>query len=638
MSLPFALLLCVTVSGREGVMARDNEKFLGRPEPFAKSAEAPPNTEFPGNDNQGGVQSHHATVRAHHVDCEGCGTPRSCLDIGNNVRKCVNADEASKLAKSAFEDDVAKTGWESVKDKYIREISGMGNWDAVKKHYENDKFSLLIRVHFREKYVLEVLSNIRGTGTSKLYFTWPDHIPGSRTPTSDFDVTIAVDPTVRTNQTLIDHFGDDVKGAELFYLEIQKHLGAPPGIAFDTNIYVDTPQLGTRYDAFRAPAFDVFLRAVQDVAALTKMCKYMTSTEWNAFKKGMADVAGGTEDREMKKRYALSLKNLEDAESMHLVYANELLAKFKELAGKHQKWTHLAGDLGTDDKTNESLLSKVSRISKKFPELDSDATYSLYLSSMGTARELEIELKKRKRPLFIDPLNEEVEGVLKTYIRRQVAKALYFAPEAYSTDGAYMHIVLIEQLQSSRAWIRIKPYHLLCSLNEQAGDYFKEVNFHLAGNEEAALYQGAKYLTRFYHAIELLHKKISQMNVTSAWVGVPEAESIMAAVKPLLGIRKDAFKTSDEKWHLAKNVTGASEFQRLLGATIVEITQKVREHAATVNAKYRLQFDLHASEWLVREFERLDPSKHNEDNPLSNPAPLEQSGYPRRQKRRCVGC
>eukprot|EP00397_Hematodinium_sp_SG-2012_P024930 GEMP01026001.1.p1 GENE.GEMP01026001.1~~GEMP01026001.1.p1 ORF type:complete len:620 (+),score=117.66 GEMP01026001.1:346-2205(+) len=524
-----------------------------------------------------------------------------CLTLTDDC-ECIDAKEGLRR----------EGDWESVRQQYVKRVKEAGGtWDAVKMQYDKNKFVLLKFVQFREKYDLELLGNITRDYDYKV--EWPENVPGSRTPTSDFDIPIAVKSSVSSNPDLLKHLGDDVKVAKEFTNRIEKVFGAPPGIVYDTNIYVQDFSFSLLGDNSQEGENIFLLSDIsnQDIAALTKILKYATLAEWTTFKDQInqhAENNRASRDEKQKQndRFEDSLKNIDDALTNHLRYTIDLIdalsmtENFQPSATEKQ--IHLDRALVEDTRTkvrngnlNEAssaqpLIDAVWEISEKLPALYLHTTYALYLARMQDARSQQIILGKYKRKPKHSTL---VAQSMQMQINRLVRKAVYFAPEAYSSEGAVLHIVKYEQSKDKNAaWKVIEPHHLLCSMNEQAGDFYKETKFHLKDDETTALYQGSKYLTRFYDAIVLLKKKLTEKLLVDTWSDWPPAEEIVKAIKPLLEIRRHATMSSEEKGTAATKVAQNDNFTKLVGQGINGMVNKVQQYAAAVNANYRLRFDM----------------------------------------------
>jgi hypothetical protein len=100
----------------------------------------------------------------------------------------------------------------------------------------------------------------------------------------------------------------------------------------------------------------------------------------------------------------------------------------------------------------------------------------------------------------IDALKEEA--------RRKLGEANYYAAEAYLSEGPLQHIVNGKQSDNPEVFAKLKPEHFLESINEQTGDFFKDVSHH-AGDQHlgVAFYQTAKYLQRMFEGIVKLSLK-----------------------------------------------------------------------------------------------------------------------------------
>eukprot|EP00397_Hematodinium_sp_SG-2012_P031550 GEMP01033507.1.p1 GENE.GEMP01033507.1~~GEMP01033507.1.p1 ORF type:complete len:537 (+),score=87.52 GEMP01033507.1:211-1821(+) len=489
------------------------------------------------------------------------------------------AKDPSEIAKNQFEADMKVRGEITVMAELQAEIQRMGSWDAVKANNQ-DPIKMFKLVHFREKFVLDLLKEIQG---DSLHFTWPEKIPGSRSPTSDFDVPIWVKKTDN-----LDSLGDDVKAAKLFAERVEKVFKGPPGKIFDTNIYVK--EFSFKSLPFRGSS--LYDTSNQDVAALTKLRRYMTVIEWDSYVKKIDSYK--TTDGEMdlnqqqSDRYAESKVNLDEADVKHILSRKILFDKLADNAQQQEF------KVARSDEEAFSIIESAIR------EADFDrvlgAEYALYLEGMEKVRAKQIELKRIElSPPDNNPSSEETlkwtneKKALREGIKLSRAEAVYFAPEAYSSEGAFFHVVLYEQGGYKASVLEhLTPFDLFCSMNEQAGDFFKDVNFHYKDDMATALYQSSKYLKRFYDSIELLSQKIS-----SKWEGVRNVKDIQEAIQPLYEIRKKGLSSAEKGKQATMYVENVDKkFNELLGKNVAQITSKVMEHLAKVNAEFRDKFTL----------------------------------------------
>eukprot|EP00397_Hematodinium_sp_SG-2012_P006492 GEMP01006524.1.p2 GENE.GEMP01006524.1~~GEMP01006524.1.p2 ORF type:complete len:550 (+),score=113.35 GEMP01006524.1:65-1714(+) len=493
-------------------------------------------------------------------------------------------DDPSSMARRQFEEELrTPPGEEEVMGKLKDDIIELGSWDAVKERYQ-DPVEMYKRVHFREKYVLDLLKDIKRT--HNLRFTWPDDPPGSRSPTSDFDLTIAVENTASVNHLIDDeaHLSDDVKAARLFFQIIKEVFHASPAKIFDTNIYVRN----FSFHPFRRSSS--FSRWTQDVAALTKIRRYMGSSEWNSF---VDAIVSGNRDPHSG-RYADFRVNLDEADATHILYRKLLFHKLAEGDTALQQQFQQA-------KSDDAAFSIIeSTIQKTDVDRVLEAEYTLFLDGMGKVREKQIALKRmRLNPPNSDSKSEETrqwwrnKEALDEDIRRTTAEATYFAPEAYSSEGAFFHIVRYEQAgKDASALAHITTFELLCSMNEQAGDFLKDVNFHYKDDPASALVQSSKYLKRFYDAIALLDRKIHLQLGTRDWEGVGNVRDIVSAIEPLVDIRRQIASNIVKNQKALEFVAQDHAFGAVFGRHVYEIVSKVREHLAKMNAEFRFSFPM----------------------------------------------
>eukprot|EP00397_Hematodinium_sp_SG-2012_P009439 GEMP01009523.1.p1 GENE.GEMP01009523.1~~GEMP01009523.1.p1 ORF type:complete len:650 (+),score=151.46 GEMP01009523.1:29-1951(+) len=516
--------------------------------------------------------------------------PNRCLACRRSLRRL----QEEKIILTAAEIDL-----------YTTEIKELQSWDAMKARYQGNEHEMFKRIAFRNEHVvLPTLQSIKEK--YNLHITVPslDGIPGSRTTTSDFDVAISVlkyvpdpndDPATAARKLTdsLAHLGDDVKAASYFFDIIKEKYGAFSGTVFDSNIYVkDIP--GGRFRKTSSA-----IRETQDIASLTKLRRYTTAAEFESIV-GRVDTYHRTiVDRQADSRreamrgelYEKSKESFQLADAKTKEFRQVLFHKLGELevedAARRQQFLDAGSDI---DKINSFLAGADGN-------LVLEAEYALYLETFKKVRELEISLEQIKlvRPKdakALDIWNARSQR-LRDDISRTIADGAFFAPEAYSSEGAFGHIVKYEQAKTAEAkalvFANLSPLDLLCSMNEQAGDFFKDVNFHYKGKPEIALYQSSKYLKRFYDAIDLLDRKLTDWGKSGEWDPVHVGD-IQTAIGPLYQIRKKSATESAKRREAGALVGADSALGSVLGTNVEEISKTLLDHLAKVNAEYRSNF------------------------------------------------
>jgi hypothetical protein len=107
--------------------------------------------------------------------------------------------------------------------------------------------------------------------------------------------------------------------------------------------------------------------------------------------------------------------------------------------------------------------------------------------------------------------------VLRQQAKKMLGEANFFAAEAYLSEGPLQHIVFGNQSGNPEIFAALKPEHFLGSINEQCGDFCKDVgHYEKKGNPPSqedpsgyglAFYQTSKYLHRMLEGVLKLAQK-----------------------------------------------------------------------------------------------------------------------------------
>eukprot|EP00397_Hematodinium_sp_SG-2012_P013450 GEMP01013656.1.p1 GENE.GEMP01013656.1~~GEMP01013656.1.p1 ORF type:complete len:638 (+),score=139.44 GEMP01013656.1:128-2041(+) len=496
------------------------------------------------------------------------------------------------------------------------EIKELQSWDAVKAKHQGNEHEMFKRVTFRNEYVvLPTLRKIQAEYNLHIVVPRLEEIPGSRTATSDFDVAIRVPKYRRDSrddavtakwkfEESLAHLDDDVRAASLFAHIIKEKFGGFSGTIFDSNIYVrDLPG-----GKFRETSS--FIRATQDIAALTKVRRYTTAAEFRSIVERMDEVANNKRlsphapharqrkqvNRE-RQRYEASKTNFQVADEKTMEFAKLLFNKLRTLEEGSAARTQQFQEAGSNIDTIFPFLRDANK------NLVLEAEYALYLEALAEVRAKEIQLERIKRyPPRETNADIQRAAKLEWRARKQalrdeisglIADGVYFAPEAYSSEGAFGHIVKYGQAklgaEGACVFAALTPLDLLCSMNEQAGDFSKDVNFHYKDKPATALYQSSKYLMRFYDAIDLLDRKLTDWGKSGEWDPVHVGD-IQTAIGPLYQIRKKSATESAKRREAGALVGADSALGSVLGTNVEEISKTLLDHLAKVNAEYRSNF------------------------------------------------
>jgi len=372
---------------------------------------------------------------------------------------------------------------------------------------------------------------------------------GSQNLTSDYDLTVST----------IHGTGEDVDVVKQFNAAIKKKYKKQSGTVFDTNLYTkdflpvkDTIIEPELVDEMQLDEVAIYLDADtsdQDSAALTKIRQYMTGDEWEEYVSSMLE--GEDTADELRKQF-------DRAEARFLIKQMEVIGKL---------WNKIKGivDNPTDDTAVNQFVARMDQLRKDRAALRSsgdgenlDEHRRIQLEMEGLLNDLphglDDALLETRNDLYVkkaeairkrqDELHEEKEQLLRKRLRIQklrdddtqdhsaaiavldaeitdlaastdakaavikdlVAEANFFAAEAYLSEGPLQHIVRGNQANNPEVFAKLKPEHFLGSINEQFGDFFKDVG-HYGDNHGKAFYKTAKYIHRIFDGIEKLSRK-----------------------------------------------------------------------------------------------------------------------------------
>lgn len=445
---------------------------------------------------------------------------------------------------------------------------------------------------------------------------------GSNDLESDIDITFATPGG--------DHFGDDIKAAKEFNEKVIARFGKPAGRTFDVNIYcrdyraikesrnqehnadaiadvnVDQPaeQKTGGMDFRNASAED------QDVAALMKQRRFMSGAQWKTYSAGiLADM-----EKQIKKKnpgadltkdkpYQQVAKQLEEAEDVYLLSLRKMLVGIQKTVAKRypekartEPFQRLEALLR--DPNAKNVEAQMQKLHKELTTGDNsglamEATDDMYLDQMAEVRANQEKLSKM-------PEGQEKEA-LKIQVKKEIFTNIFFANEAYTSEGAISHIVAGSQagLSSEELAKVLKPTETVQSANEQLADLLKDMEHYEEEEHEAkahgkdpaavagqAFVHASKYLERLLDAaailasqfapktdtdppapdLEWFAQNVKDTNVTGKTNLKDKAEALQKRVKGLLlSLRKTSKVPGDLKKPLAveevKQIFGVSDIQ-----------------------------------------------------------------------------
>ncbi|WP_411139854.1 hypothetical protein [Streptomyces sp. x-80] len=288
--------------------------------------------------------------------------------------------------------------------------------------------------------------------------------------------------------------------------------------------------------------------ADQDVAALSKLRKYMDAAEWGAYVAQLALLVPQAVRAEVERRHLM-------ADTVHQRATAELADRLRADTG------HVRAGA-----TDEAYIEELEHARPDAVVRARNLIYAGHTARLSEAQE-------RYAARNSDELALE--------IRRRTSYSLWHAMEAYHSQGAVLDVVG----KQARSDVEVTSAHYLQSFNEQLGDLLKDLKHY--GDAGEAFYRSAKYLQRMTAA--------ARQVLETSGADLPDADlallaqlaEISSADGTLLGIRggreKYALSSARDKSDIATGVYG-----RALGITDKNsLRRAVLDLGARVNAAVR---------------------------------------------------
>ncbi|MFE3553449.1 hypothetical protein ACFXKW_00995 [Streptomyces sp. NPDC059193] len=197
--------------------------------------------------------------------------------------------------------------------------------------------------------------------------------------------------------------------------------------------------------------------ADQDVAALSKLRKYLTAEQWRAYVERLTGLLPAPAAEVARVRHAT-------ADAVHRRAVRELAGRLRTETGQVRPATH-----------DEAYIEDLEHSS---PDVVIRARNLIYSELAG-------RLGEAQQQFAADPSDD-----LALRIRRDTSYSLWHAMEAYHSQGAVLDVV---GKQAGSA-VSVSGAHYLQSFNEQLGDLLKDLRHYTDAGE--AFYRSAKYLQR----------------------------------------------------------------------------------------------------------------------------------------------
>ena len=502
---------------------------------------------------------------------------------------------------------------------------------------------------------------------------------GSTNLESDYDLTI------------MEHGegGEDWKVVAWFNAEFQKRFGTQPGIMFDTNLYASAKprvRLSDDPQTESEKAMAAMVRAGQDVGALMKQRRFMSWEEYDAM---MNEVLDEMEKDGIDAQIVLATRNqFEEADAKFQMAQLEIIRKAKTIAGEKKEEIGRSPSSSEEDIARREKLEEILKIITEMEKKHEDVTgveaanailkaakelekhedillavnNEIYVEAVKKSREFETQARDRIERM--EYLREQVESIRKQKIlfpewqpaeemaaaikkdeeelekleaefegktarsKDLFADAVFFANEAYHSEGPFKHVVLATQAvagdvkndyikkHSADAWAKLGDqgqkalidaertkrrdglslHDCLQSFNEQLGDFIKDLHHH----EDDALpgtgfFRSSKYLDRLVDAADLLNQKVDgNLGVQLPGNHEPQAlrrtlgEGLLALRKGKIQIRSNGDDANEEERQEQEEAFAIAEIHRLFEEkTLKGLGKRFKDYGSKVNAKLR---------------------------------------------------
>ncbi|MEU7166204.1 hypothetical protein AB0A70_16380 [Streptomyces morookaense] len=298
----------------------------------------------------------------------------------------------------------------------------------------------------------------------------------------------------------------------------------------------------------RDPLARAVAEADQDIAALSKLRKYMDGAEWHAYVEQLGNLVPQSAREETLRRHRT-------AEAVH-----------------HRATAELAGRLRTETaharpgSTDEAYIEELEHSRPDAVVRARNLIYAEHAAQLRTAQERH---------------DAAPSDALALDIRRRTSYALWHAMEAYHSQGAVLDVVG----KQAKSDVTVTGAHYLQSFNEQLGDLLKDLKHY--GDAGEAFYRSAKYLQRMVAAA---HRALAatgaalddeQLALLTQLEEISSADGTLLAIR---GSREDyAPASAEDKSGIATDIYG-----RTLGITDkASLRRAVLELGARVNAVVR---------------------------------------------------
>jgi hypothetical protein len=180
------------------------------------------------------------------------------------------------------------------------------------------------------------------------------------------------------------------------------------------------------------------------------------------------------------------------------------------------------------------------------PDLHMEISNKLYVKAVREVRRLEARVVALQRELDNPPegktresVREEIDALLPV-IKTRTSESVFFANEAYQTEGPIQHVVVGKQGGNARALDLITANQLLQSFNENMGDFLKDARHYAEEEAGKGFIQASKYIERMMDSLIMLKDKLNMTAPLDFEKKYGAAAALKASVTDgLLALRKD---------------------------------------------------------------------------------------------------
>jgi hypothetical protein len=498
------------------------------------------------------------------------------------------------------------------------------NWFALKKKYKSEPNIMWQLWAFRKRVVDETVAKLQ----TRYGFEW-DAV-GSTNLESDYDISVKThgrDPA--TGETIC-----DFEIVKTFNDTIMADFGVQPGTLFDTNLYASAPP-GQPFTDLTTPvgkAMAKMAEAGQDVGALMKQRRFMS---WEAFDNYAQRVTGKISAMGRAELAKAALKQFEEADALVQISVFTVLETARELlerdlktlpdtpqfqarqaaAGSMLGWVTeqldrlRQGDLLAGQKR---MLQASAELEHLYSDLHMRTSNCLYVQRLKEVHQIELQAAN------LDPAThaETLNGLLAR--RKTLATdAVFFANEAYLSEGPFLHVVKATQAvltaakqkgltgrerdayikeNTAKELARLSATRCLQSFNEELGDLLKDLDHYRdQPSQGLGFYRSAKYLERLLDALLLLQEKIPGLEARVPGASLSTSELKARISKGLLAARKGQLEFGDNDATLSGDALqneveafAVDEIREMFGVvTLRELGRLFLELASQVNAHAR---------------------------------------------------